>query len=244
MSLLSRLHEYLEGGSITASDFNDEFNQILVTLGDVISGVAASRILITGFTDDENDAILEIKSPTNGQPLFIDTTANIALDGTLIISTGVLQIDSISTEFEVLSQEKCINLNADLLNSLEATDLQLALYGFVDHRVFYSDNTASANPDKPSFIVTDNGGKITKLKAKQDGVASANASTVLSFKKNGVEIGTTTITGNSTAVVTNDIADVVLEEDDLLTVSVTTYTGTTKHTDITAMFHIKKKFKI
>lgn len=244
MALITRLHEYVDGGQISPSDFNDEFNQLVVALGDTIVDVDVPRIYINGFSDGINDAVLEIKVPTNGQPLFIDTTANIALDGTLIISTGVLQIDAISTEFEVVSQEKCINLNADFLNNTEASALQLALYGFVDHRVFYPDNTASTNPDKSGIVITDNGGKVTKLKAKQEGVVSANASTVLSFKNNGVEIGTATITGNSTAVVTNDISDVVLIENDILTVSVTTYSGTTKHTDITAMFHIKKKFKI
>lgn len=243
MSLLARLHSYLDGQTILSQSFDDEFNQLVVSFGSVIAGVSPSRIIINGLTDAENDGILETRVATGGIPLAI-YTASLT---TFINTNGQLKFGTPGDgEIIVASRIKCPNLNADSLGitGQDSTTLQIALYSFTSHYVNYPDNTASTNPKKSTWICPVGGGKITKLKLKQDGVASADANTTITFLKNGVSIGTVSIAGNVTAVQINDIVDVDILEDDLLTTSVTTYTGTTKHTDITAQFDIKKKFKV
>ena len=152
--------------------------------------------------------------------------------------TGVIVTDAL---FVVASIVKCPNLNADLLGGTSSAALEQNLFAFDVYSVFYTDIEATANADKASYLVTHNC-TITKLKIKQEGVATANADTTVEFFKNAVSIGSVTVSGNVTTVQTTDIADVPCVVGDIITTSVTLHDGTTSHNNITAQAHFKQKF--
>lgn len=235
MSLVGQLHTYLDGGLIDSSDWDDELNQLLSALGALINA-GPYNVVITGQTNDSATPIIKVNKNTAGTIVLFSNESGLV---SLYFSVnGVITTDAL---FSVLSTIKCPNLNADLLGGQHAAALQTALYAFNVYPVFYAGSEAASNPDKPTYCVS-NDLTITKLKLKQEGVASADASTVVTFYKNGVSIGTVSVAGNVAAVQTNDIVDVTCVSGDKLTTSVTTYAGTTKHTNITAEFHFKQKF--
>lgn len=251
MGILSKLHDYVDGGVLSSSDWNDELNQIINTLRGTLD---TAIITIQGQTTAANDPILLLKSNGGGNLLFVDffDFGGAPLNGLRLLNSGVLHYvaDSGLPIFIVSSSLLCINLNADLLDGQSSADLQTALYAYQVHSVFWNDADAATAPDRVAWCSTSSGtvGFITKLKAQQQGVASADAQTVLTFRLNGVSVGTVTINGNSVAVVINDIADVPLDDSitgqlaSRIEIAVTSYTGTTKHTDITASITLKMKF--
>lgn len=236
MSLFAQLHDYSDGGLIDSSDWNDELNQLINTLN---GQVVTKRIIISGQTDGINDAILLCKNNSTGDLL------SVGVSDFRVLNSGVLRnmFDGSVVELVVSSSIKCPNLNADLLDGVSSAGIQQAKFVYETYSAFYVAGTAATNPDNANFFTSNTECIVTKLKAQQRGVASADASTIITFLRNGVSIGTVTISGNSTAVVTNDIADLPLSLNDVLSISVTTYSGTTKHTDITASVHFKRKFQ-
>lgn len=237
MALLIQIHDYADGGIINSTHWNAELDQLI----DALNGTDTDkRIIISGQSDGVNEPTLLCRNNSTGNLLFV---SGLILD-TRIVNSGVIRNsgDGASVEFVVSSDIKCSNLNAEFLGDLDSSQLQQRKYAFETYQVFYKDNDASTNPDRVSYLSGATEGIITKLKAQQRGVASADASTIIDFLKNGVSVGTVTISGNTTAVQTNDIADTPINLLDILTISVTTYAGGTKHTDITAAFHFKRKF--
>lgn len=238
MAHLGFLHDYDSGALLVSSNWNDEINQILYALGYEIVNADTFGIMLSGSSDDVNDAILRLNNLLAGNLLEL---GNGTLSS-LLTANGQLQLGaSAIVGLQVASIVMCTNLNADQLNSLDSTAFELDLYGIQGFFKFFTAPVVGV--DNESWLVPLNSSAIiTKFKAKQEGVASADASTIFTIKKNGSSLGTISIAGNTTAVQTNDIADVPLTSGDILTVEPTTYSGTTKHTNITVGFHYKQRF--
>lgn len=238
MSLLSFLHSYEAGDVIDSSDWNDELNQILYALGYGITNTETFNFIISGATDESTNPIVKLNNSSTGDLLQISNgtiQSIIKNNGQLVLgANGIVGL-------VVASVIKCINLNADKLNGKDSTELETRLYSYGTFQVLFYDLDLLGAVDKGAYIAK-GGEVITKLKGCQEGVASANAVTVITVNKNGSSIGTITINGNSTAVVSNDIADVPLVENDVITFTTTTYTGTTKHNWVTASVHFKNKY--
>lgn len=239
MALIGILHTYSSGGLLKSSDWNSELDQILAVLG--YGGIANpnAQISISGQIDD--DSILKLDNKSTGDILQL-TNATIT---SLFKNNGQIVIGANGTlAFIISSAVKCPNLNVDLLDSKNASDLETKLNAFEQFSVFYTAFDASNNLDQEVFVVGEKGILITKLKIQQQEVASADANTTITVSKNGVSIGTISLAGNTNAVVTNDIADIACVEGDIISFSVTTYTGTTKHANITAAIHYKQSYKV
>lgn len=232
MSILGQLNTYNDGDVISSSEWNAELDQILQVLS---SNISAVELLINGNTNETNDPILKLINTGSASYIIFGNGTGSSL---AIANNGQL-----ITTFEpiVHSILRCVNLNADQLQSVDPSALQQALFAFDQYSVFYVGSEAVTNPDKASYLVKHNL-TITKLKLKQEGVATADADTTIDFLRNGVSIGTVSIAGNVTAVQTNDIGDVDCVAGDILTTNVTVHDGTTKHVNITATFHFKQKF--
>lgn len=236
MSFLGRLKAFTAGASILSQDFDDEFQQI----ESLLDGTSTTKeVKLKGSSVDA--PILTVDQLGTEGIFGTKTGANVSRLGNAS--------DQISSQASVVpiitnSGVLCPNLNADKLNGLDSSGYESGLSSFLVFSTFYTDLTAGANPKKAQYLVPDGQTiTITKLKAQQrKATASGDASTVIEFRKNGVSIGTITISSNSTAVITNDIGDVTATENDILSFNVNTHSGTTKHEDITACFHFKKLF--
>lgn len=237
MSVLGRLKDWNVGGSILSQDFDDEFNQII----NLLNGTSTNKEIILKASN-LSLPILEINNLGTGRIFAINEAAGVRK--LRILNNGQINSDSLSVPLIINNQVLCPNLNADLFNNQQASFYEQGLSAFNTWQVFYSDLTAASNPKKGYFICPDGQTiTITKLKAQQrKATASGDASTVIEFRKNDVSIGTVTISSNNTAVVTNDIVDVTLAENDRLSVNINSHVGTTKHEDITVVFHFKKLF--
>lgn len=239
MSLLNFLHTYIEGGLIKSSDWDDEFNQILATFG--YTGILNPNKQIIISCNDNSNPVLLLDNLTTGDILQLTDVVNTSLfknNGQILIGVNGI------VGFIINSSVKCPNLNADLLDGKHSTDLETKLNSFQFYRVFYNQFDLSNNFLQPSFVVGKGGCLITKLKAQQPEVASADASSIFTVKKNGNSIGTISIAGNTQALQTNDIGDVSCVENDIITIERTTYSGTTKHFNITVGFNYKKNYTI
>lgn len=238
MSLLSFLHSYEAGDTIDSSDWNDELNQILYAFGYGISNASTFNFIINGATNEDNNPIVKLNNSSSGDLLQLSNGTIQSLiknNGQLVLgANGVIGL-------VVNSTVKCTNLNADKLNGKDSTELENRIYGFTTFQVLFYDLDLLGVVDKGAYIAK-GGEVITKLKGCQEGVSSANAVTVITVNKNGSSIGTITINGNSTSVISNDITDVPLVENDVITFTTTTYTGTTKHNWITATIHFRNKY--
>lgn len=244
MGFLGFQHDYIEGALLKSSDWDDELNRIVALLGSAIIATPNAEVLLKDFTTGVNNPVLKLENLLTGNILeFINNNATAS---SFIRNNGQLDLGANGVVGLIIASNlKCPNLNADLLNSLHSTDLETKIYSMHSFQVFWDANDL-LNGEQEIFIPTTNGSIITKLKAQQQGVASADATTTIEVRKNGVSIGTITINGNSNAVVTNDIGDVTIGSTggnpDVISFHLTAYAGGTKHTAITSGFHYKNKY--
>lgn len=238
MSLLGFLNNYAPGDVISSAKLNAEFNQILWALGYFNNNNLTSDIQIVLSTLDNVNAPLTLDSLVQSDYLELNTNTLFKFSGQLILGANGIVGIVVNT-----SVQKCINLNADLLQGKNASDLEQKFYTVEQFSTFWTatDLAGGGLINKPKFVCPAAGAIITKLKGRTPDTASADASTIITVYKNGISIGTISIAGNTQAVQTNDIADNTLVAGDEIFFNVTTYTGTTKHKNVTAAIHFKKK---
>lgn len=237
MSFLGLLHSYEAGGVIDSSDWNDELNQLLALLG---SAVVANPNVAISIKDqiDGGDSILKLDNQLTGN-IFELTNGTIT---SILTNTGQLQLGANGVVGLIISSDEFIqNLNADFLDGKTSADLETKLFSFQSFSVFSNSVDLLAFAEKERFIANSDC-IITKLKIKQEGVATADADTEFDIRKNGLSIGTIAISGNTTAVQTNDIGDVNLTTGDVISFIQTVYDGTTKHVNVTVAIHFKNKY--
>lgn len=241
MAFPGKQHTYNDNDILDSSDWDDEINVLAQVFG-YEENPNNYTILINGFSDIE--PVLKVFNDEDSNKILNIPDLSALLDTYIIEGQLVSGADNIAP-FVVNSRELCRNLNAGFLNGRAHTDFEKNLFIFDCHTILYEGSIANSNPDRNHWICGEGGGFITKLKAKQElAGASADASTVVDFLKNGVSIGTITLANNPTTVYTNNIADVTLEENDVLSFRINSYVGSIRHENITAAFHIKKKFKV
>lgn len=234
---LGFLHDYTEGGLIDSSDWNDELNQILAVLGSAIVANPNKEISLQDLTSGVDNPVLKLENLLTGNLLELINAAGTA--SSFIRNNGQIDLGANAVVgLIVASAVKCPNLNADLLDGNHSTAFETKLYSAHSFTAFWPNNFG----DDFKVFIPKEAIIITKLKLQQQGVASADAQTIISFRRNGINLGTVTINGNTTAVQTNDIGDVNCSENDILDFTLSTYNGGTKHTNITASIEYKNKY--
>lgn len=240
MSFLGFLHNYGEGALIKSSDWNDELNQLVAALGSAQIANPNVEFLFKDLNVGIDNPVLKLENLSTGN--ILELLNNNATLSSFIRNNGQIDLGANGiVGLIVASSTKCPNLNADLLNGKHSTDLETKIYSMHSFSSYWQSNIIE-NGDYRCYIPQVSGQIITKIKAQQQGVASADASTVITVTVNGLTIGTVSIAGNTTAVQSNDIADVPLNANDVVSFLMTTYSGGTKHTYITASIHYKNKY--
>lgn len=216
--------EYVTNTIRTADEVNREFDQII----NIVNGITQDVGVVIEPTDANNPALLINQ---NG----VGPIAQFYINNILKVEvTNAGQIESFVTTgtqpFAITSSNLVDNLNVDLLDDLNSTDiLQVTSYVTFCDSAFFDGTPLTGD----RVIVPLHSSSLVQVKIRVRGTASSNAVLLITVMKD-VEfeevITTIGLTGNHQTVVTVDIEETLDVE--RLIFEITLISGSTKHNDI------------